>query len=169
MTTTAMTATTVAATTKPATTKPAMENKPILLIEDSPSQALRFWLLLAHAGYNVHIVGDGREGWKKACEEQPCLILLDLYLPGMSGLQVLTRLKHDRTTADIPVIILSNDDSVSQVEQAIALGATDYLFKADYMRTNAGCQLQEAINQILLSHIHHGRLQQSCPQDVSTN
>lgn len=165
MTTTTMTATPAAATTKPATTNPATENKPpILLIEDSPSQALRFWLLLIHAGYNVHIVGDGREGWKKACEEHPCLILLDLYLPGMSGLQVLTRLKHDCTTADIPVIILSNDDSVSQVEQAIALGATDYLFKADYMRTDAGCQLQEAINQILLTHINNGR-----PQDVSVN
>lgn len=134
-----------------ATTQRESATKQILLIEDSPSQALRFWLLLVHAGYDVHIVGDGREGWKKACEEKPCLILLDLYLPGMNGLQVLSRLKHDRTTANIPVIVLSNDDSVAQVEQAIALGATDYLFKADYMQTNAGSQLQNAINQILLS------------------
>lgn len=132
-----------------ASTRRESANKRILLIEDSPSQALRFWLLLAHAGYDIRIVGDGREGWKRAREEKPCLILLDLSLPGMHGFQVLSRLKHDRSTADIPVIVLSNDDSVAQVEHALALGANGYLFKADYMQKNAGFQLQSEINQIL--------------------
>lgn len=110
-----------------------MSEKPyILLIEDSPSQALQLRLLLQQvAGYTVQVVGDGVEGWRQACTDHPVLILLDINLPSLDGFQILSRLKRNRETVHIPVIMLTTSDSVSDVERAIELGADDYLFKDD--------------------------------------
>lgn len=117
----------------------------ILLIEDSPSQALQFQLVLQRAGYRVHVVGDGAEGWRAACADLPRLILLDVDLPTLDGFQVLSRLKRGRTTALIPIIMLTNREHVSNVEQALDLGADDYLPKPDALS-----QLPGAVAQLLM-------------------
>lgn len=103
----------------------------ILLIEDSPSQATRFQLMLERASYSVEVVSDGAAGWRRACAEHPRVILLDIDLPGLDGFQVLGRLKRDRRTAHIPVVMLTHRDHVASVQRAIDLGADDYLFKDD--------------------------------------
>ena len=103
----------------------------ILLIEDSPSQALQLQLMLQRAGYRVALAVDGAAGWQVACEQLPRLILLDVELPSLDGFQVLARLKRGRATADIPVIMLTNRDHISSVERAIELGVDDYLPKQD--------------------------------------
>jgi len=103
----------------------------ILLIEDSPSQALRFQLILSRAGYQVCVAHDGAEGWRQACAIHPQLILLDVDLPSLSGFQVLARLKRGQQTADIPVVMLTNHEHVSDVERALGSGAADYLPKRD--------------------------------------
>jgi DNA-binding response OmpR family regulator len=121
----------------------------ILLIEDSPSQAKHLQLLLQQLGYAVRLASDGKEGWCTACTTHPTLILLDMNLPTLNGLQVLARLKRDTKTANIPVVILSDSDSIVQVEKAIELGASDYLFKGDCLRWDASTQLANAITQVL--------------------
>ncbi len=121
----------------------------ILLVEDSPSQAIRFSYLLSCKGYHVIHANDGREGWCHACTEHPALILLDINLPLMNGFQVLLRLKRDKSTTDIPVVMLSDNDHADHVERAIDLGADDYLFKEDYAKYDAARRLQEVIEQIL--------------------
>ncbi|MEI7645467.1 MAG: response regulator [Chloroflexales bacterium] len=103
----------------------------ILLIEDSQSQAMRFRLMLEREGYSVDIVADGAAGWRTACADPPRLILLDIDLPSLDGFQVLGRLKRDRSTSEIPVVMLTHRDNVSSVQRAIDLGADDYLFKDD--------------------------------------
>ena len=103
----------------------------ILLIEDSPSQALQLQLILQRAGYSVAVAVDGAAGWQVACDTQPRLILLDVELPSLDGFQVLSRLKRGRATANIPVIMLTNRDHISSVERAIELGVDDYLPKQD--------------------------------------
>ncbi|WP_298816226.1 response regulator [Chloroflexus sp.] len=103
----------------------------ILLIEDSPSQALNFRLMLEQAGYRVQIADNGLDGWRAACALRPHLILLDIDLPMLDGFQVLDRLKRDRATRHIPVVMLSHRDQITSVEKALALGADDYLFKDD--------------------------------------
>jgi DNA-binding response OmpR family regulator len=116
----------------------------ILLIEDSPTQALRFQLLLQRAGYRVHIIADGAEGWRVACDDLPRLILLDVDLPTMDGFQVLARLKRGRATAKIPIIMLTNREHVSNVMQALDMGADNYLPKPDALE-----QLQSAVEELL--------------------
>jgi DNA-binding response OmpR family regulator len=103
----------------------------ILLIEDSQSQALRFRLMLERAGYSVDIAVDGATGWRRACAMPPRMILLDIDLPALDGFQVLSRLKRDRRTGAIPVVMLTHRDNVASVQRALELGADDYLFKDD--------------------------------------
>ena len=103
----------------------------ILVIEDSSSQALQLQLILQRAGYRVVVAADGVVGWQVACDLQPRLILLDVELPSLDGFQILSRLKRGRTTANIPVIMLTNRDHISSVERAIELGVDDYLPKQD--------------------------------------
>jgi PleD family two-component response regulator len=124
----------------------------IMLIEDSPSQALQLRLLLQQIStYPIRVVSDGVEGWRQTCAEHPKLILLDINLPSLDGFQILSRLKRNRETAYIPVIMLTTSDSVSDVERAISLGASDYLFKDDclFKSKEAREQLYEAVWQFL--------------------
>ena len=118
----------------------------ILLIEDSPSQALQLQLVLQRAGYCVRVVSDGAEGWRIACEDTaPKLILLDLDLPSLDGFQILARLKRGRATAQIPIVMLTHREHVSNVLQALDLGADDYLPKPD-----AATQLLTVVEQFLV-------------------
>jgi DNA-binding response OmpR family regulator len=122
----------------------------ILLIEDSPSQGLQIQLLLQRAGFNVHIATDGGKGWRQAHTISPRLILLDVNLPTLDGFQVLTRLRRDRTTARIPVIILSTSNHVSDVERAISLGIDDYWVKGDLLtEKNSANLFCEAVGQLI--------------------
>jgi CheY-like chemotaxis protein len=110
----------------------------IIVIEDSHSQALRLRLLLERAGYRVHIATDGAAGLQQAGAQRPELVLLDINLPGMDGFEVLTALKHDAATCHIPVVMLTADDAIDDVERAIALGADGYLFKDDCLFQASG-------------------------------
>ncbi len=127
--------------------KPSID---ILLIEDSPSQALHMQLLLQRAGYNVHIAPDGLQGFWQACVHQPRLVLLDIDLPKLNGFQTLEHLKHHHRTMNVPVVMLTDRDRLNDVERAIELGASDYLPKQDapgqlcavvqsFMTANAPC------------------------------
>jgi DNA-binding response OmpR family regulator len=118
----------------------------ILIIEDSLSQALQFQLVLQRAGYRVHVLADGAAGWRYACAQRPRIILLDVDLPGMDGFQVLTRLKRSRTSAHIPVVMLTHREHISNVTRALELGAADYLFKDEALQ-----QVCTAVDQILHS------------------
>jgi DNA-binding response OmpR family regulator len=116
----------------------------ILIIEDSPSQALQFQLVLQRAGHAVHVVADGAAGWRYACAQLPHIILLDVDLPGMDGFQVLARLKRGRTTTRIPVVMLTHREHISNVTRALELGADDYLFKDEALQ-----QVGAAVEQLL--------------------
>lgn len=75
---------------------------------------------------------DGEIGAQMALTEKPDLILLDIVLPKKDGYQVLSEVKKNNETKDIPIILLTNLGSISDVEKALELGATTYLVKADY-------------------------------------
>lgn len=106
--------------------------KKILFIEDEQAIQKTFGEFLAEAGYKVISALDGELGLNLAEKEKPDLILLDLVLPKVHGLEVLSGLKKNEETKDIPVIILTNIEEAKDVEKALELGATAYLVKTSY-------------------------------------
>jgi len=105
----------------------------ILLVEDSRALRLENERALLKAGYAVICAEDGESALQLAGEQKPDLILLDLLLPKMSGLEVLDYLKNTTGTAHIPVVVLSALYEKNR-EKLIAAGAEDYLEKNSLMQ-----------------------------------
>jgi CheY-like chemotaxis protein len=80
------------------------EKKKILFVDDEPDQIMMISLRLQKNGYAVASAMDGEEGLKKAVEEKPALILLDMLMPGIDGFEVCRRLRKDPATRHIPII-----------------------------------------------------------------
>jgi DNA-binding response OmpR family regulator len=106
--------------------------KIILFIEDESALQKTFGEILSQEGYQMISALDGEIGLRLAKTKKPDLILLDLILPKIDGFEVLKRLKEDKETKDIPVIVLTNLEGIGDVNKAIEAGATTYLVKAQY-------------------------------------
>ena len=107
-------------------------SKKILIVEDDRFLRELMVKKLEKEGFEVVQALDGEEGVKKAKEEKPDLILLDLILPGIDGFEVLARVKEDALIASVPVIILSNLGQKEDIDRGLKLGASDYLVKAHF-------------------------------------
>ncbi len=101
----------------------------ILIIEDDAVMRQAVAELLEAEGYQVLQAPEGESGLRLAAEQHPDLILLDLMMPGISGQEVLKRLKRSRVTAHIPVIIVSAKSSRQVIEAAHKAGAVEFLVK----------------------------------------
>jgi two-component system, OmpR family, phosphate regulon response regulator PhoB len=84
---------------------------------------------LRSSGYTVIAVADGTEALAQLREQRPDVALLDVMMPGISGLDIITELRADPRTASIPVILLSARSQEFDVENGIAIGAADYVVK----------------------------------------
>lgn len=98
----------------------------ILIVEDEKKIARFLELELQHEGYEVATADDGRAGLEKALEWDPDLMILDLMLPGLSGIEVCRRLRHE---SDVPIIMLTAKDDVSDKVMGLDMGADDYMTK----------------------------------------
>lgn len=104
----------------------------ILLIEDDPLMCRMYERAFTLFDYRIESATDGEKGLERARQERPAVILLDVMMPKMNGLDVLKRLKEQTETKDIPVIILTNSVSDKVIEAAIHMGAVKYIVKSDY-------------------------------------
>ena len=98
----------------------------ILIVEDEKKIARFLELELKHEGYNVMTAFDGRTGLDTALQADPDLMILDLMLPELSGIEVCRRLRH---TSDLPIIMLTAKDDVSDKVMGLDMGADDYVTK----------------------------------------
>ncbi len=103
-----------------------MKETQILLVEDEEKLARFVELELLHEGYNVTKSGNGREALDLALQENYDLILLDIMLPGLNGLEVLRRLLREK---EVPVILLTARDAVMDKVSGLDAGAVDYITK----------------------------------------
>lgn len=103
-----------------------MTIKSILIIEDEIKIARFLQLELTHEGYTIEISHDGRDGFQKAVEGNFDLIILDVMLPSLNGMEVLRRI---RQSSDIPVIMLTAKDDTMDKVMGLDLGAQDYMTK----------------------------------------
>jgi DNA-binding response OmpR family regulator len=106
--------------------------KKILFIEDEPAVQKTVGEVLKQEGYEVISALDGEIGLRLAQTSKPDLILLDLVLPKLHGLEVLKGLKENEQTKQIPVIVLTNLEDMSDIEKALEIGTTTYLVKENY-------------------------------------
>ena len=98
----------------------------ILIVEDEEKIARFVELELQHEGYEVDTAVDGRTGLEKALSWKPDLMILDLMLPELSGIEVCRRLRHE---SDLPIIMLTAKDDVSDKVMGLDMGADDYMTK----------------------------------------
>ena len=103
----------------------------VLIIEDNPRVTKIYKTKLQFEGFQTLVAPNGEEGLEKAKRNNPDLILLDVMLPGVSGFEVLKKLKDNPKTREIPVLILSNLAPAKEQEQGRKLGAVDYFVKTD--------------------------------------
>ncbi|MGH7883649.1 MAG: response regulator [Candidatus Dormibacteraceae bacterium] len=101
----------------------------ILLIEDDQEVAMLYCLALGRRGYEVTMAADGEEGLELAVALIPDLVLLDIRLPKLTGIQVLQFLRARPTTRNIPVVVLSNHDADELQHRGLELGAVEWLVK----------------------------------------
>lgn len=101
----------------------------ILLVEDEKNIVLGVTICLRSAGLEVEVAEDGAEALKKINESKPDLVLLDLVMPKLNGLDVLKNMKENEETRHIPVIVLSARAQEEDIVKARELGAVDYMAK----------------------------------------
>jgi DNA-binding response OmpR family regulator len=119
------------------------DQKKILIIEDDEFLRSLAAKRLEKESYNVVTAVDGDSGIKLASEEAPDIILLDLLLPGLSGYEVLEKLRATDGTKTTPVIVFSNLGQKEDVEKAKKLGANDFLIKANFSLDDVVAKIQE--------------------------
>jgi two-component system alkaline phosphatase synthesis response regulator PhoP len=119
------------AVSAPATDEVFTGGKKILLIDDDLTLSEMYDERLKAAGYRVAVVHDGQSGLEQAKAGKPDLILLDIMLPKMNGLDVLQQLKSDEETSATPVILLTALIQELDKVKGKAEGAADYYVKSD--------------------------------------
>ena len=103
----------------------------ILVAEDDKFLKHVYMNKLPKEGFEVDLAINGEIALEKIESFKPDLIILDIMMPKMSGLEVLKKIKKDPKTKDIPVIITSNLDKNEDIQKGMKLGANDYLVKSD--------------------------------------
>ena len=106
-----------------------MRSMKVLIIDDDPASLNLAKQWLKRDGHNLVTAENGEDGLRKAVEESPDLILLDVQMPGKNGFQVCQALKSDSRLRNIPVIFLSAADDPREKVKGLDLGAVDYVTK----------------------------------------
>lgn len=104
----------------------------ILIVEDDPLMARLYEKVFKFEGYEVDVAFNGVEGLDKVRSGKPTLIVLDIMMPEMNGLEVLDKLKADPETKKIPVVVLTNLAGGQDAEAALTKGAVKYIVKSEY-------------------------------------
>ncbi|MCK6577387.1 MAG: response regulator [Anaerolineae bacterium] len=105
-----------------------MANK-VVCIEDNPQNSRLIRKMLGSAGYHVIEAGDGASGHEAVLRERPALILMDVNLPDIDGLELTQRIKANPELQHIPVVALTANAMYGDRERCLAAGCNDYLPK----------------------------------------
>jgi len=103
--------------------------KKILVVDDEKSTHSYLQRKLRKLGYSVYIAEDGEEALSKAFSLLPDIVLLDIKIPKLNGIEVCKRLKSDDGTKNIPILMLSAKAQSEEIEEGLKAGADKYLCK----------------------------------------
>lgn len=124
------------------------QHKPsILIIDDNPRITEDYTLFFRDNNFIVHTAKNGPDGIEHAKRELPSVILLDLMLPEMNGLETLTALKDNGSTKDIPIIVITALVEDQQKRESMKAGAFDYVAKVDITPDELLKKVRHALSQ----------------------
>ncbi|MEC7400253.1 MAG: response regulator, partial [Pseudomonadota bacterium] len=106
-----------------------MNKAKLLLVEDDPALLELLEYRFSNEGYNVRATADGDEALILAAEDTPDLVILDWMIEGTSGIEVCRRLRRDKSTAHVPIIMLTAREAEDDRIRGLDTGADDYLTK----------------------------------------
>src|SRR5438445_41401 len=106
-----------------------MADRRILIVDDDPVILRLLKVNFEMEGFGVLTAEDGEQGVTAATDEKPDIILLDVMMPGMNGLQVAEKLRGQATTKDIPIIFVSAKAQSVDIKAGLQTGAVDYVTK----------------------------------------
>ncbi len=109
-----------------------MDKKKILIVEDDNFVAEVYSTKLLEMGHEVRIAQNGEEGLDMVRESAPDLILLDIIMPVMGGIEMLEEMKKQEGLEKIPVILLTNVGEKESIQKVQNLGVQDYLIKSHF-------------------------------------
>jgi diguanylate cyclase (GGDEF)-like protein len=129
-----------------------------VLIVDDQKDNLKILSDILRPDVDIILAHDGEQGFRKACELKPDLILLDVLMPGIDGFEVIRQLKHEARTSAIPVIFITALNDVVHEEKGLLLGACDYINKPFHpviVKARIQLHLQLARQRLLLEQLAH--------------
>ena len=104
----------------------------VYIVEDDPLMSRMYEKIFTFENYEVELADNGKDALDNVVKINPDIILLDVMMPKMNGLQVLELLKSDSTTNKIPVIMLTNLTGQEDAQKAISKGAINYIVKSEH-------------------------------------
>jgi DNA-binding response OmpR family regulator len=119
--------------------------KKILLVEDDFMISSMYKTKFEAEGFEVFVADNGSAGLELAKKEKPDIIMLDVILPQLDGFSVLEQIKQDKTTKNIPVIMLTNLGTEEDKKKGEAMGALDYLVKASLTPGQVSEKIKQAL------------------------
>jgi CheY-like chemotaxis protein len=117
----------------------------VLIIEDDLLLSRMYQTIFTTNHYDTEVAADGEEGMEKARSFHPTVILLDIMMPKLNGIEVLKRLKNEPELKNIPVVVLTNLAGNNDVQTALNLGAVRYIIKSE----NRPKEVEEIVRGIL--------------------
>ncbi len=115
----------------------------ILIVEDEVQTSKAYSDHLKRSGYDVEIARDGKEGLTQASIFLPDIILLDIVMPILDGLTMLKQLAVNEKLSHIPVIVLTNLNTIDSISGAVMSGAANYLIKSDLSLEDLDLKIKE--------------------------
>lgn len=103
--------------------------KKLLIIDDDTSMSTLLAIMFRNEGYEVQVGNDGVEGLQRAENMHPDLILLDINMPNISGFEVASRIRENKTISETPIFMLTSMTQDSNVEHGYQVGVEDYITK----------------------------------------
>jgi len=131
------------------------EENTVLIVDDDKLMVSALSQILS-TKYTVYVARDGFDALDVAKELLPDIILLDIIMPGMNGYEVITSLKKDQATRNIPVIFVSGLDEIADEVKGLRLGAADYMnkpFTSEMVRLRVGNQIKILNQMRIIEHL----------------
>lgn len=119
--------------------------KRVLIIEDDKFLIKLYSDKLTREGFEVSMAISGEEGLNKVAVEKPDMVLLDIILPQKNGFEILSEMKLNPKTKNIPVVLLTNLGQEADIKKGLELGAVNYVVKTDFSITTLAQIVRESI------------------------